>query len=167
MKRRRKKIDPAIVRELYDKGRSVTQIASDNDWSKGGVSKALRRMGIEITRAVLPDAPKYVDAQDEATKNLLVIAAKLTGELAWIEKEIPPEATQEYRAWQDQKVKFSAEFRKLMSAIGDIGFKLFQAREVKEVLGDFVDEIGKESPETQRRIYERIKRRRDLRFPTP
>ena len=44
--------------------------------------------------------------------------------------------TEDYRAWQDQKLKFAAEMRKLISAISDIGYRLFQVDETTEILTD-------------------------------
>jgi DNA-binding MarR family transcriptional regulator len=159
------KIDRLKVKELHDQGVRVTDIAKQLGCGKGTVSKILKQMGLEVVKAALTVAPKYVDTKDAASDHLLYLAEKAKQELEWIEKEVLPSTDSEYRAWQDQKIKFTQEMRKLISTIADIGYKLFQASEVTEVLRIIDEEIGYESEECQRRIRERVKRRRDLRFP--
>ena len=92
-------------------------------------------------------------------------ADKARKELEWIESSVPPKADADYRSWQDQKLKFAAEMRKLISAMSDIAFKLFKAEEVNEILNIIDQEIGCESTECQQRIRDRIRRRRAVRFP--
>jgi hypothetical protein len=75
---------------------------------------------------------------------------------------VPAKNTKEYRDWQDQKIKFAAEMRKLIKEVGDIGYKLYQAQHTEEVLSIIVEEIGHESRACQKRIYERIKTQRDI-----
>ena len=158
-------IDLMKVRELYDEGLGVTAIAEKLGYTKGGVSKALKRMNLSVTSSAIIEAPKYEAAQDQATTHLLYLAEKAKAEVEWIETSIPPKDDAEYREWQNQKLKFCAELRKLISAVGDIGYKLFQVKEVQGIIKEIVEEIGKETPECQRRIYERLKKRRDIRFP--
>jgi len=159
------KVDYVKVRQLSDKGVKGVEIAKRLGISKGTVSKILKKMGVECAKVVIPAAPKYEARQDAATKHLLFLADKAKSELDWIEKTVPPTNNSEYRAWQDQKLKFAAEMRKLIAAIGDIGYKLFQAGEVAEVLRIMDKEIGLESKECQERIRDRIQRRRAIRFP--
>jgi len=161
----KQKIDREQVRELHDAGLGVVQIAKKLGISKGSVSKILKQMGIYVTRAAVEVAPGYVGKQATATDHLMFLAEKARTELEWIEKSVPPKNEPEYRAWQDQKLKFAAEMRKLISAMADIGYKLFQASEVNEVLKIIDEEIGSESIECQSRIRKRLQRRRDLRFP--
>ena len=153
------------VKKLHDEGWGVVQIADKLSASKGSISKILKQMGIYITRAAVRVAPEYVEKKDAASDHLLFLAEKARQELEWIETTVPPRNDSEYRSWQDQKIKFSAEMRKLISAMADIGYKLFQANEVAEALRIIDDEIGNESIECQQRIRERLQRRRDLRFP--
>ena len=158
-------IDREQVRELHDGGFGVVKIAKKLGVSKGSVSKILKQMDIHVTRAAVEVAPKYVGKKDAATDHLLFLADKARDELDWIETSIPPKNDAEYRAWQDQKLKFAAEMRKLIGAMADIGYKLFQASEVSEALRIIDEEIGNESLECQRRIRERLQRRKDIRFP--
>lgn len=158
-------IDLVKVRELHDSGTSVTAIAREIGCTKGAISKALKRMNLAVAKTAIVAAPKYEQAQDQATAHLLFLADKAKSEVEWIEQSVPPKDDSEYRKWQDQKLKFCAEIRKLISAVGDIGYKLFQVKEMQAILKEIAEEIGKESPACQRRIYERIRQRRDIRFP--
>ena len=159
------KIDRVKVRELFDSGKKVTQIAKELGCGKGSISKILKEMGLKVAKAAMVAAPKYAKRRDTATEHLLYLADKAKAEIDWIENTVPPENDAEYRAWQDQKLKFAAEIRKLITAVGDIGYKLFQANEVAEILRIIDEEIGYESIECQQRIRKRLERRRDIRFP--
>jgi len=161
----RKIIDRIKVKELFDEGAKVVEIASELGCGKGTVSKILKEMGLTVAKAAVSAAPKYVDKKDAATDHLLFLADKARNELEWIENTVPPKNDADYREWQNQKLKFAAEMRKLITAVGDIGYKLFQVNEMVEVLRIIDEEIGNESPECQRRIRERLQHRRDIRFP--
>lgn len=161
----KQKIDRLKVKELHDKGMQVTEIANKLGVTKGAISKILKAMGVAIAKTTVVKARKYEKKQDAATDHLLFLANKARQELEWIEEEVPPKTDADYRAWQDQKLKFAAEMRKLISAIADIGYKLFQNKETSEVLRIIDEEIGNESKECQRRIRERLRQRRDVRFP--
>jgi IS30 family transposase len=158
-------IDRVEVKELFDKGNGVTEIANKLGCVKGTISKILKEMGLTVAKAAVAAAPKYEKKKDTATAHLLFLANKAKKELEWIEKEIKPKTDSEYREWQDQKLKFAVEMRRLISAIADIGYKLFQVSELTEILRIIDEEIGHESKECQQRIRDRLKSRRDIRFP--
>ena len=159
------KLDYGKAKALSDKGMKGIDIAKKFGVTKGTVSRALKIMGAERAKAVMPAAIKYEAKQDAATTHLLYLADKAKTELDWIEDTVPPANNAEYREWQNQKLKFAAEMRKLIAAIGDIGYKLFQSGEVAEVLRIMDEEIGLESKDCQERIRDRIQRRRAIRFP--
>ena len=160
-----KTIDRIKVKELFDEGKKVVEIASELDCGKGTISKILKEMGLEVVKAAVYAAPKYERRKDAATEHLLYLADKAKSELDWIESTVPPKNDSEYREWQNQKLKFAAEMRKLISAMADIGYKLFQVSEMVAILKDIDEEIGRESESCQRRIRERLQRRRNIRFP--
>jgi DNA-binding MarR family transcriptional regulator len=161
----RKKIDRLKVKELFDSGSKVTEIANKLGCTKGTISKILKEMGLEVTKAAVKAAPEYVEKRADATDHLMYLAEKARNELEWIEKTVPPQGDAEYREWQNQKLKFAAEMRKLIAAVADIGYKLYQVNEVTEVLRIIDEEISCESTECQKRIRDRIQRRRNIRFP--
>jgi predicted transcriptional regulator len=162
---KKRTIDRLKVKELCESGFGVVDIAKKLGCTKGAVSKALKQMNLSVAKAVIPEVPKYVEKKDAATEHLFFLVNKAKAELDWIEKEVPPKTDAEYRLWQDQKIKFAAEMRKLITAIADIGYKLFQVNEMAEVLKIIDEEIGNESPECQQRIRDRLARRRSIRFP--
>ena len=163
----RKTIDRIKVKELHGKGFKVIDIAAKLRCGKGTISKILKEMGHEVVKAAVSAAPKYEKRKDKATEHLLFLADKARKELDWIEDTVPPKNDAEYREWQNQKLKFAAEMRKLISAMADIGYKLFQVEEVNEVIRIIDEEIGRESEGCQKRIRERIQQRRNIRFPSP
>jgi len=158
-------IDKGKVRELHDKGVRVIDIATQLGVSKGAISKTLKKMRLEITKAVIPEVTEYVKTKNDATRELRLLVDKAFEEIDWIENTVPPKNGAEYRAWQDQKLKYSGEIRRLFTAVADIGYKLFQADEVREALRIIDEEIQHESIECQQRIRERLTRRRSIRFP--
>jgi len=158
-------LDYEKIRKLRDDGWKLDRIAEEIGTTKGAVSKALKKMGRAVTAAAVEAAPRYEQKRDVATEHLLYLCDKARSELQWIEDSVPPSTTEDYRAWQDQKLKFAAEMRKLIAAVADVGYKLFQTEEVREILEIIDQEVGYESPECQKRIRDRIQQRRALRFP--
>ena len=158
-------LDRAKLKELHDKGLKVSDIAKEMGCSLQAVYKQLKLLGLEVVKQACPVAPAIVEKQTTATEQLMYLVGQMRKELDWLEKEIPATATPEYRLWQDQRVKFSGEIRKLISTLGDIAYKLFQANEVAEALKIIEEEIAVESLECQQRIHARLERRRHIRFP--
>jgi len=160
-----KKLDYQKIQELRDKGLSLTAIAKQLSCTKGAVSKILKKMGKTVATKAVEAAPKYEKKFSQATDHLLYLADRARSELNWLD-DIEPQTNDQYRNWQDQKLKFAAEMRKLISAISDISYKLFQAEEIREILQIIDEEIGCESLECQKKIRDRIERRRAIRFGT-
>ena len=158
-------LDYEKIRQLRDDGWKLQQIADELGSTRGAISKVLKKMGKEVAKAAVEAAPRYHRKKDAATEHLLFLADKSRTELEWIEKTVPPKNDAEYREWQNQKLKFAAEMRKLIGAMADIGYKLFQAEEVSEILSIIDEEIGNENVECQKRIRKRILQRRAVRFP--
>ena len=90
---------------------------------KAGKTSKKSRTQAKEAKAAVEAAPKYVERKDAATEHLLFLADKAKAELEWIEQSVPPKTDADYREWQDQKLKFAAEMRKLISAMADIGYK--------------------------------------------
>jgi DNA-binding FrmR family transcriptional regulator len=160
-----KPLDYDIIVELHDRGVKGAEIARQIGATKGAVSKALKKLGREVTKCAVAEAAAHHKKKTAAVEHLLFLCDRAKRELEWIDAEVRPANTGDYRAWQDQKLKFAAEMRKLISAISEIGYKLFQVEEVSEILKIIDEEIGIESEECQKRIRDRIERRRAVRFP--
>ena len=162
---RGKALDYNAIVDLHDQGMKGIDIAEKLGVSKGAVSKAIKKLGREVAKCAVVEAERHHDKKNAATEHLLYLCGKAKSELEWIEATVEPSTTEDYRAWQDQKLKFAAEMRKLISAISDIGYRLFQVDETAEILRIMDEEIGCESAECQARIRDRIERRRAIRFP--
>jgi predicted transcriptional regulator len=160
--------DIAKLKRLHSKGMTVTAMAKELGVDKSTVSKQLKKLNLAVATIATQGkvAARFVEKNDAATEHLLFLADKARSELEWIEDTVPPKNTEDYREWQNQKLKFASEMRKLINAMADIGYKLFHTNEVKEILTIMDEEIGRESRECQRRIHERIERRRAIRFPS-
>jgi DNA-binding transcriptional regulator GbsR (MarR family) len=161
----KQKTDISKLRNLHEKGLGVTEMAKQLGVSKGTASKQLKKLNLTVVKQRVQGAKKIADKKEEVTDHLMFLADKAKSELDWIEKTVPPKDDADYREWQNQKLKFAAEMRKLISAVTDIGYKLFQTSELIEILRIIDEEIGNESEECQQRIRDRLKSRRDIRFP--
>ena len=158
-------IDYKRVQELLDEGNKPIEIARIMGVTRGAISKVIKKLNLAVTSIALEAATDYVARKNKAADELMALTAKAKAELEFMEKEVPPKATKAYRAWQDQKLKFCVEIRKLISTMGDIAYKLYQSQEVEEKLRIIDEEIGRESMDCQRRIRDRLDRRESIRFP--
>jgi len=170
------KTDIAKLKALHKEGMGVTDMARELGVNKGTVSRQLKKLGLAVAAVTVrrtaenaartQAAEEHYKEESAAIQHLLFLADKARNELEWIERTVPPEATREYREWMAAKLSWAAEMRKLIDAMSDAGYRLFHSREMKEILGIILDEIGNESRECQRRIYQRIERRRNIKFPS-
>jgi hypothetical protein len=90
--------------------------------------------------------------------HLMSLIERCDGELKWIEKAVPPSNDEEYRVWQDQKIKHVAEIRKLITSMADIRVKIYHVEAVEKALKVMYGEIGNESMECQKRIRDRLRK---------
>lgn len=164
----KQKVDYSELERIVSENPNVkiADLANILGVSKGTASKARKRLGYAFSKDVATrSAPALVDKKVSAMDYLLSLVEKVESDLRWIEESVPPRVTEEYRAWQDQKLKVVAEMRKLINTIGDIAYNLYHAKEVKEVLDLIIEEVRLESPECQRRIQQRIRARLDVQLP--
>ena len=157
-------IDNLKVKEMADNGLKAPEIARKIGCHRSAIYKIMKKMNLETTKAAVVRGEKYEAKKSAATEHLLYLADKARKEIEWIENTVPPQNDDEYRAWQQQKLKFSSEIRKLINAMADIGYKMFQVSEVNAVIGIILEEISNESDECAKRIRDRIQHRRDIRF---
>jgi DNA-binding Lrp family transcriptional regulator len=144
----------------------VVEIAKRLGVHKGNVSKALKKLSRDVTRCVVPAAVEQYEKKTALMESLSFFVSDYMQLYKAGSKGKPPESAAEYAAWLDCQLKLGAESRKVVTAIADISYKMFQAEEVAEILRIMDEEIGLESPECQKRIRDRIERRRAVRFPS-
>jgi hypothetical protein len=123
------------------------------------VSQAKRKINVAMAQsAATKEAPALVEKKHTAMDRLLDLASKCENQLAWIEDTVEPSNNDEYREWQNQVIKFAAETRKLFSAMAQIRTTIYQVEVVEKALMIMYEEIGNESPESQKRIRDRLQR---------
>ena len=163
---KRKPLDLEAIAELHSQGLKVVEIAERLGAHKGNVSKALKRLDRDVTRCVVPAAVDQYEKKTALMESLFFFVSDYMKLYKSGREGKPPESVEQYAAWLDCQLKLGAESRKVVTAIADISYKMFQAEEVAEILRIMDEEIGLESPECQKRIRDRIERRRAVRFPS-
>lgn len=162
---KRSLLDYDAVARLHGEGLRVIDIAERLGVNKATISKALKKLGRDVTRCVLPAAVEQAEKKMALVDSLFFYATDYMKLYKAGREGVPPESAEQYAAWLDCQLKLGSESRKVVTAIADISFKMFQAEEVAEILRIMDEEIGLESPECQKRIRDRIERRRAVRFP--
>jgi predicted transcriptional regulator len=158
-------LDYKVIAELHNQGLKVVEIADRLKTTKGAVSKALKKMDRDVTRCVMPAAVQQFEKKVQVQDHLLFFLNDYMQEFKRLNDEKPPSTAEEFGAWLSQKLALGAESRKVVSTLSDICYRMFQAEEVAEILRIIDEEIGNESIECQKRIRDRIERRRAVRFP--
>jgi transposase len=154
------KINPQVLDQLITEGKSTSEIAAHFGCTPSAVSQAKRKLGVAVAceATALKHAPALVEKKQTAMDRLLSLADKCREELNWIEQEVPPSKDDEYRQWQDTKIKHVAEIRKLITAMADIRVKIYHTETVEKGLRVMFEEIGNESQECQKRIRDRLRK---------
>ncbi|MBC2712425.1 MAG: hypothetical protein HGJ94_16010 [Desulfosarcina sp.] len=171
------KINHLELAKLLEKGWPNKKIAAHFGCSPGAVSQAKKRMGVAICHAAaieksggvkckahrhhnaaIDAAPVLISNADDAKAQISTLISRCNDELNWIGAEVAREDKKEYRAWQEAAIKHVAEIRKLISALADIEYKLHHVGVVEKALLIMFEEIGRESPECQKRIRNRLEK---------
>jgi len=153
------KIDYEEMNRLLRDGKRTHEIATHFGCTPGAVSQAKRKLGVELAKTLHEKhAPVISKRQNDAMETLFNRVRECEDHLEWIASSVKPKTDAEYRAWQDQAIKLTAEVRKLITAMADIRIKIYHAEDVERALLIMYQEIGNESLECQRRIKERLQK---------
>jgi len=153
------RINRIQLNEYLNENKSQAEIARIFNVSEAAISKAVRRFNLTVAKDVATrQASELEDKKKNAMDRLMDLVGKCENELGWIETSHPPSEDADYQTWQDQKIKHTAEIRKLISAMADIRVKIYHVESVERALRIMDEEIGKESIETQKRIRDRLQR---------
>ena len=153
------RIDRIQLNEYLNEGKSQADCAKIFNVSEAGISKAVRRFNLTVAQDVATkQASELEDKKKNAMDRLMDLVGKCEDELGWIETSHPPSTDADYQTWQDQKIKHTAEIRKLISAMADIRVKIYHVESVEKALAVMYEEIGRESIETQKRIRDRLQK---------
>jgi DNA-binding transcriptional regulator GbsR (MarR family) len=160
----RKRIPIYQLERLVSKGLGVSEIADELGFSKGAVSKALKRLSVAITKDVaLRTAPEIANSKLDAMGQLSKVNDLINRELDYIEEHIETASDKERKSFQDQKLKHVAEIRKQLGLFLKIAETLYNAEEVAKFQQTVLEEIGHAAPEIRDRILQRLNERRVIR----
>ncbi len=161
-----RKISIIQLDQLVKDGNTVTEIARKMNVTPGAVSKQIKNLSLGIVGVMATSpiteasksAPVILQKTASAMDRLMGLIDRCDNELKWIEATVPPAQDDDYRGWQDQKIKHAAEIRKLISTMADIRTKLYQNEKVEKALRIIIEEVRDESQECQKRIVDRLER---------
>jgi predicted transcriptional regulator len=117
-------LDYAKIHQLRDSGWTMQQIADELGTTVGAVSKVCKKMGIEIAKGAVVEAPKYRRRVDRLQREFEKNLDKIREEIDFLESKAPSASKyDDFIRWRDQVLKCSAEIRKTLSAIADYQYK--------------------------------------------
>ncbi len=156
-------IDADTLRRLVDEGVSQADVARHFGVSESAVCQRLKKLKMLTSRvAALEKAGEVVEEKLSAAQRLEKVQDIIDRELAWaVGKANQPGADR--AALAEVILRFAGEVRQQLTLQLNITRTLIDLRVVKEFHDTVVEVIREESPETARRITERLKKRRALR----
>ena len=147
--------------KLHRQGFSVSEIASKMGFTKGAVSKALKRMDAAVARDVATrSAPQVVEQKIDAMEQLRRANDIIHGELNYLQQEIHGADKKDRLALQDAQLKHVAEIRKQLGLFLDIAQTLYNAEEIARFQQIVMEEINVAAPEIRQKILKRLNDRR-------
>ena len=157
------RIDTYTLRRLVDEGASQAEISRHFKVSESAVSQRMKKLKMLTSRvAALEKAGEVVDQKLSAVQRLEKVQEIINEELAWtVDQAKQPGADR--GGYAGRILKFAAEARKQLDLQLRITQALVDLRAVREFSEAVVEAISEESPETARRITDRLKQRRALR----
>jgi hypothetical protein len=157
------KVADADLQAYLDAGHCQAEAARYFCVSEAAIYQRLKRMGRLTTRLVaLERANDVVEDKLSATARLERVQRVIDEELGWAVQEARREGG-DRTALADVILKLAGEVRQQLGLQLSISRTLVDLRIVKEFHETVIEAIREESPETARRIVERLKARRALR----
>ena len=120
------KIDPVLLNQFLDQGKSTKEIANFFGCTPGAVSQAKRRLGVAVVKAsaernnnpnqpaiirkkslnaATKAAPIIIKTADDAKLQLSNLISRCNGELNWIQNSVEQDSDSNYRSWQEVALK--------------------------------------------------------------
>ena len=153
------------VAELRDQGLTVIGIAKELGVTKGAVSKALKRLGLEVVKCAVKEAQQHYEHKSDILGGLSYLFNDLLGKYKLANEGQPPRSAAQLAEWLGSELGISGEVRKIASTIADIYWKVYGVEQVTEFMRIVEEELLNESEELQRRVKDRFNRRLSLRLP--
>jgi hypothetical protein len=159
----RPKLDPTAVREYLDAGHTQADAAIEFRVSEAAISQRVKQLRIGTSKVVaLERAAGVVDQQLTAAERLRHVQDVIRAQLDWAEQQAKQPGA-DRAALSDILVKLSGEVRSQLRLEHDISRTLIDLRVVKEFQRTVFEVISQVSPDTARRIVEKLKEQRALR----
>jgi biotin operon repressor len=157
------KVDPSALQQFLDAGHCQADAARHFGVSEAAIAQRVKKLRVLGTRVVaLEKAGQLVDEKLNASSRLERIQGVIDGELSWAVQEARRDGA-DRAALQDVILRLAGEVRQQLGLQLAISRALVDLRVVKEFQDTVTETIREVSPETARRIVERLKERRALR----
>jgi hypothetical protein len=149
------------LEELHLEGKTGIAISKELGVSPGCVSKNLKKLGLaQVQDVVLSEAKKINVRKLNAMAQLERINSAIEKQLEEIQKELGKASGEQKADLRDAQIKHTAEIRKQLSLLLDIGKALYNVEEVAAFQKTVLEEIANESPECRNRILKKLQQRR-------
>jgi hypothetical protein len=164
---KRNPVDYDAITKLHDEGLRVGEIAERLGVHKGTVSKALRKVGVEVVKVAVKEAKQHYEAKSDILGGLSYLFGDLMGMYKRDNRGEPPENAAALAVWLGPQLGLSGEVRKVAAVVADIYWKIYGVEQVTEFMRIVEEELSNESQELQKRVRDRFDRRRIAFFPNP
>jgi predicted transcriptional regulator len=156
-----RRVDPLELQKLAESGKSGREIAQILGVSPPAVSRNLKALGLAkngdiVLRAARKINQKKLDAMGQLEK----INRAIERQLDEIQGELEMASGEQKAGLRDAQIKHTAEIRKQLDLLLQIGKALYNIEEVAAFQKLVLEEIGNESPECRSRILKRLQQRR-------
>lgn len=155
------KIDLQKLQQFSEKGMTGVDMARELGVQPPAVSKALKKLGLaRVQDVVLKKAEKINSRKLNAMGQLERINSAIQKQLDEIQKELQTATGPDKADLRDTQIKHTAEIRKQLDLLLQIGKALYNVEEVAAFQKLVLEEIGNESAECRSRILKRLQQRR-------
>jgi predicted transcriptional regulator len=156
-------VDPLRLQKLFEEGLTGCAIAKELGVSTAAVSRNLKALGLAKNADIVLRVAKTINNRKlDAMGQLGRINRAIEKELDHIQAEIKNSKGPERRELQEAQIKHTAEIRKQLSLLLDIGKALYNVEEIAAFQKICLEEIGNESSECRSRILKRLQQRRSI-----
>jgi IS30 family transposase len=158
---RNRRVDPLKLQKLREQGFSGREMARIFGVIPSAIWRNLKALGrARNGDIILRSAKKINDRKLDAMRQLERINQAIEQQLDEIQAELETAKGGEKAVLRDLQIKHTAEIRKQLDLLLQIGKALYNVEEVTAFQKTVLEEIGNESPECRKRIFARLQSRR-------
>lgn len=158
----RRLIDMKKLKKMRDNGFSGVEIARKLGFTKGAVSRALKRLDAMEAPSAVSETVGVTHRLDAMTQ-LAEINRLIRLELDYIEKHLETAPKRSRKSWQLLKLQHTAEIRKQLALLLKIAETMHSAQQVETFQREVLKAIGEVDPNVRHKIIRNIQKRRTLR----